>query len=169
MRIVLIPQRPNFSPILHKMFASQETDKELAAIAARCCLGVAKVSLNSLNFNHPLVEKEHRKECPKNVQRLIDIFRRTECFRLQKKNFINAIIDERALEEAQSQAGLTRSDILNASQNNIPFLNLQSIDCLSGLHRVAAAKAYLPENEQWWSVRLFSTSITSLFSYLRGV
>jgi hypothetical protein len=119
--------------------------------------GISKVSLDAINFDHPLVKKKVRPWSPKNVRRLEKIFRQSGCKRGEEENFINAIIDDTALEIALGHTG-TSIDAFHRlrESDTLPYLNLQSVDCLSGQHRVAAAKRFLDPNDQWWVVRFFS-------------
>ncbi|XTI84252.1 hypothetical protein V2W45_1465362 [Cenococcum geophilum] len=107
-------------------------NSKLAILRARNYLGIAKIKLGALNFDHPLIRKKHRLLSKKNVRRLRNVFKRVGYKRLEKEKFINA------------------------EGNLIPFVNLRSVDCLRGLYRIKAAKEFLDDNDQWWIVRLFS-------------
>ncbi len=76
--------------------------------------------------------------------------------RLDNENFISAIITDDALRNAIVGSNLESQSLCQQDDGTIPFLRLASIDCLHGLHRVAAARSYLDENDQWWTVRLYS-------------
>ena len=70
---------------------------ELSILKAWNYLGIAKIKLRALNFNHPLIRKKYRLLSKKNVRRLRNIFKRVGYKRLEKEIFINAIIDNIAL------------------------------------------------------------------------
>lgn len=152
--------------------ASNE-DSALSLAKAAHYRGIAKISLDALNFDHPLVVQKHRQVSQKNVERLRRVFRQHGCERLQQENFVSAIIDEDALEVALRNIGTSPSELLQFREGDVlPTLNLQSVDCLSGLHRIEAARAFLDDNDQWWVVRLFAkgmhTERTNLVSSLRS-
>lgn len=132
-------------------------DDELSKLKATCFRGFARVQLNALNFDHPLVQQKHRKVLQKNVRRLHKIFEKIGCLRLQEENFINAVIDDASLDDAVAVSQVSRDELLNLREGQeLPLLNLRNVECLSGLHRTEAAKAFLNDNDQWWTVRLFS-------------
>lgn len=138
---------------------SSTSDAELAIIKGRHYRGIAKVNLQALKFDYPLVREKHRKLSIPNVERLKGIFRRNGCLRLQEKNFINAIIDDSTLQDSLSLIG-SSIDAFRGSREGDPLLHLSlgSVECLSGLHRVEAAKSVLDDNDQWWVVKFYSKS-----------
>jgi hypothetical protein len=132
-------------------------DGELSTIKARCFRGVVRLKLEALNFDHPLVKRKHRKISKKNTRRLERIFGQVGCLRTQEENYINAIVDDASLDDALALSETSRDDLLSAHEGQrLPLLAL-GVDCLSGLHRVEAAKTFLDDNDQWWAVRLFSS------------
>ncbi|KAF2278978.1 uncharacterized protein EI97DRAFT_413974, partial [Westerdykella ornata] len=132
-------------------------DLELSTLRAENYQGLARVPLQSLKFNHPLVQQKHREISEKNIQRLCNVFARSSCQRLQQENYINAIVGQSELVGSLAAIGMTPSQMLKLQEgDNLPYLSLDSVFCLSGLHRVEAAKRYLPSSDQWWVVRLYS-------------
>ena len=71
-------------------------------------LGIAKIKLGALNFDHPLIHKKYRLLFKKNVRRFRNVFKRTGCKRLEKENFINAVIDNIALILSLAFSGLNK-------------------------------------------------------------
>ena len=132
-------------------------NSKLSILKARNYLGIAKIKLGALNFDHPLVRKKHRLPSKKNVRRLRNVFERAGCERLEKENFINAVVDDAALISSLAFSGLNKQRFRQLQEgDSIPFVDLRSVDCLGGLHRIEAAKEFLDDNDQWWIVRLFS-------------
>ena len=141
-------------------------DDELATLRARCYRGIAKVPLDALDFDHPLVLGQRRETSEENVQRLERIFARNGCLRLQEENVINAVVLDEELPALLSSNSVTVEQLCQVTwARDTPGLNLGNLRCLSGLHRIQAAKRYLDENDKWWPVRLFSAG-TSTLSYL---
>lgn len=114
---------------------------------ARCFRGVAKVPIDALNFDHRLFKEQHRPHSEKIVCRLQSIFRREGCLRWEQDNWIEAVVGPGQLEYALAQNGLTAHDI-DIDSESYPLLNLQSVDCLQGLHRIRAASDLLDQNDQ---------------------
>jgi hypothetical protein len=132
-------------------------DLDLAEVKSRCYLGIARVPLTSLNFQHALVQNKHRAISPSNVWRLEKIFERNGCWRLQEENVINAVVQDDDLAMALSQSTIAGHELRSLQwAQDAPSLALSDVQCLSGLHRIEAANRYLDENDKWWIVRLFS-------------
>jgi len=72
-------------------------NSKLAILRARNYLGIAKIKLRPLNFNHPLIRKKYRLPSKKNVRRLRNVFKRVGYKRLEKEIFINTVIDNATL------------------------------------------------------------------------
>ena len=72
-------------------------NSELAILKVWNYLGIAKIKLRVLNFNYPLMRKKYRLLSKKNVCRLKNIFKRVGYKRLEKENFINAVVDNTTL------------------------------------------------------------------------
>ena len=139
-------------------------DDELATLRARCYRGIVKVPLNTLDFDHPSVLGTRREISEQNVQRLERIFERTGCLRLQEENVINAIVIDEELYSLLSSGTTTAEQLRQiAWARDAPALNLGDLRCLSGLHRIEAAKRYLDENDKWWPVRLFCAGMLPSF------
>jgi hypothetical protein len=135
------------------------TDEQLAKAKVSCYRGIARIPLESLNFQHELVQEKHRDVSHTNIARLVRIFEQNGCLRLQEEHVINAIVRDEDLLIALSQERLEQKEFQNLQwAQDAPLLDLTPVYCLSGLHRVEAARRFLPENDQWWIVRLFSYS-----------
>ncbi|CAI6337035.1 unnamed protein product [Periconia digitata] len=135
------------------------TDEKLAKIQANYYCGLARVHLRSLDFSHNLTQQKHREISKKNVDRLRNIFSRNGCLRLQEENFINATVDAESLGDAMANAKITQASLLQLrAGSDLPLLSFRHLQCLSGAHRIEAAKEFLDGNDQWWVVRLFSNN-----------
>lgn len=133
-----------------------EDDKELSKLKATYYRGLVRVPLRALNFHHKLVQQKHRVVLAKNVRRIHKIYQKSGCLRLQEENFINGVIDDDALNDALALSRASRERLVGLREgDDILLLNLRNVQCLSGLHRVEAAKSFLDDNDQWWVVRLF--------------
>jgi hypothetical protein len=132
-------------------------DAELRKQKLRCYRGIARVSLESLTFRHALAENKHRAISQENVRRLKRIFEHNGCLRLQEEHVINATVHDDDLDAALAKSGITETDFCSLRwTQDAPLLDLPSIQCLSGLHRIEAAHQFLDDNDKWWVVRLFS-------------
>jgi len=67
-----------------------------------------KIKLGALNFNYPLIYKKHQLLFKNNVRYLRNVFKRVGCERLEKENFINAVIDNTTLILSLAFLGLNK-------------------------------------------------------------
>ncbi|KAF2849418.1 hypothetical protein T440DRAFT_126264 [Plenodomus tracheiphilus IPT5] len=133
------------------------TDAALAKDRLNCYRGIARVSLDSLNFRHSLVRKKHRDISQQNVLHLVEVFERKGCLRLQEEHVIDAVVRDEDLKEALARQEIPPEDFRNLQwAQNAPLLDISDVQCLSGMHRIEAAQRYLDDNDKWWIVRLFS-------------
>lgn len=117
--------------------------------------GLARVDLAKLNFEYAL-SQGHRNLEQRNVKRLLGIFRTHGCERYESANFVKARVDAGSLDAALTSQGFRLPQQPPDSWQAIPILQVSSIDCLNGLHRVLAARKYLDLNDQWWIARLYT-------------
>ena len=130
-------------------------DLEDGAIKDKSFLGIARVELSSLSFDHTL-NVCHRETSPKAIKRLKQIFKTQGCRRYQDENFLNGIVSHEALDHALAEVGLTQTRLTRKEDGTIPLVPVLSVGCLHGLHRVRAAEHFLDEDDQWWVVRLYA-------------
>lgn len=136
-------------------------NETIATDKFNCYRGIARVPLESLHFQHPLVRETHREESPKNIRRLERIFEASGCLRLEDENVINAVVEDADLALALNQASLTADDLKRIrAARDAPVLHLKNVKCLMGLHRIRAADRYLDANDKWWTVRIFTSGNT---------
>jgi hypothetical protein len=83
-------------------------DSKLSILKVWNYLGIVKIKLRALNFNHPFVCKKHQLLFKKNICRLKNVFKRAGYERLKKENFINAVIDNAALISSLAFSGLNK-------------------------------------------------------------
>jgi hypothetical protein len=132
-------------------------DEDFAAKKLICYRGIARVPLHALRFGHKIVLDNHRDHSHENVKRLKRIYEQVGCSRLQEENVINAVIEDDNLVAALSLHGMSLDDMRNLRwPQDAPALHLKDVQCLSGMHRIEAARRFLDENDKWWIVRLFS-------------
>lgn len=124
-------------------------------------LGVARLPINSLSFDHELF-KQHRPVSDKIFDRLRTIFQREGCFRTPSQNWIDALVDPRRLRSALARNGLTQDD-LHPEAEKLPLLELGPVDCLQGIHRILPASDFLNQNDRWWTVRLYCSRESFFF------
>lgn len=110
--------------------------------------GFARVNLDDLSFVHD----SHRGLDERNVARLGKIFDLEGCQRFHEHNFVDVVIEQNSLDTLQRRC-LAQQPVDDWTA--VPLLSLGQLECLSGRHRIEAAKTHLAPNEQWWIVRLF--------------
>ena len=77
---------------------------------------------------------------------------------MDEENYISALVDERSVQQSLQRAGYSEDSLRATPSSSIPFLQDLNLNCLHGLHRILAAKDFLDEDDQWWTVKLFSNS-----------
>jgi hypothetical protein len=81
------------------------------------------------------------------------------CLRLEAKNHIPAIISQEILDVAiRASRNVSQESLIENRKKQPPELRIPenvNIECLQGLHRVAAAKLVLPRRDWWWTVDLY--------------
>jgi len=125
---------------------------EVAVFKSKCFLGFARVDLSQLSFKDSM-RRDHREESHKATARLLRVFRLEGCKRFELENFIDAVIPLQVFEEAIAPAD---ASIFHDATNVRQLRPRLPVECQNGLHRVAAAREYLPFNDRWWIVRLYS-------------
>lgn len=142
---------------------------DIVGTKAKYFYGLARIELRHLDFRNAL-RQNHREETSKAISRLLRVFNLEGCRRYEEENFLDVMINPEVLDNGLQQAGLSRETLRSATVEHmshpakIPRLNLTSgalVDCLTGLHRIAAAKEYLDRNDRWWIVRLYSTGTSA--------
>ena len=115
-----------------------------------CYRGIARVPLHALKFGHRIVLDKHRELSHKNVIRLEQIYEQVGCSRLQEENVVNAVIEDDNLVVALSLHGMSLDDMRSLRwPQDAPTLHLENVQCLSGMHRIEAARRFLNENDKW--------------------
>lgn len=142
------------------MEAAEAQELDFAAVTSRCTKGLAQIDLAALDFDFSL-QQGHRQPSDKIVSALEKKFKLAGCHRRDPQNYISALIDEDALRTAPTAAGSEEAALAPRDDNpTIPYLPVERVDCLHGLHRVLAARRHLPEDDRWWIVRLYSSRET---------
>jgi len=126
-----------------------ETEKE------RQFRGSAKIDLQHLTFD-TFRDREYDQ---RNEQFLVDAFRRNGCVPLDATFHIPGLISEADLDAAVTASHISRESLFYRNPAQLPHLNFPSnfrLHCLSGKHRIDAARKCLAGNERWWVVELYS-------------
>jgi len=139
----------------------------ISARKAEHFLGVARIDLDQLAFD--VVSPNGHRNVSKKIQtKLINVFRLEGCRRMEHEHFIDALITRDMLGAALRCYGISIQSfqnsytLSNGSLQHVLRLRLSGpLQCLSGLHRVAAAKCYLNKNDRWWIVRLYEKDCKS--------
>lgn len=116
--------------------------------------GAACISLDALQF----CEDDVRTLDAKNVERLVDVFRREGCQRQPIRNHVLGLITESCLDIALETSRISASSLLTPRSDNYPHLRLPSdtrLVCLHAKHRIQAGREFLPARDKWWIVDLY--------------
>jgi hypothetical protein len=117
--------------------------------------GTARIRFENLNFGSLGGRMLDRKI----VNYLKDRFKTAGCLRIPPGNRIPAIINQKVLDDAiQNSPGLSSDSLVENAEEIPPELELPAeivIECLQGMHRVAAGKEILEPEDWWWTVDLY--------------
>ncbi|KAI0534967.1 hypothetical protein GGR58DRAFT_504754 [Xylaria digitata] len=117
--------------------------------------GTARIRFAHLHFGS-LCPREPNKKV---TEYLKGKFSNEGCLRLEPKNHILAIISQETLEAAIRAFPNVSQDSLLENRGEKPpeltFPDSVTIECLQGLHRIAAGKEFLPRRDWWWTVDLY--------------
>ncbi|XHF99719.1 hypothetical protein AWENTII_003209 [Aspergillus wentii] len=138
------------------MAGDHEQNNTAARAEAR--LGIGRVALNRLRFNHD--SPAARMLDQSNVDRLVDVFKEVGCNNRDAEHSIPVVITRDQLHRVLQRSGLS-ADNLRSNDHEPPYLKLrkkEALSCLHGQHRHAAACRFLrhhPREDRWWTVTLY--------------
>lgn len=112
--------------------------------------GFARIRLSTLSFD------KHRFLSSKNVKRLQKIYGVEGCQRLDDRNFVDVLVTKERLNQTLLAQPSAIQQLPPENWNTCPIIDIDSLSCLTGLHRIEAAKRYLDANEQWWVARIYT-------------
>jgi len=138
---------------------SHELDRDEALFehTQRYYCGRAKIYLTHLRFEEQHVAGARTLD-RENVKRLVEVFHKEGCHRLEPENYVPAIVSREILLTALEQCKVSYNDVLDSCRVP-PLLEIDSpleLLCLHGRHRIEAAREYLDVLEQWWVVDFYS-------------
>lgn len=121
--------------------------------------GCAKVQFKHLTFDVNHSQPTILALDPKNVERLIQVFKLEGCLRLDIAHHIPAIVNAQTLRESLYQSQVPENT-LHGRQNPpaLRFPDNTYLLCLHGKHRIAAAREILLPGDTWWTVDLYLDS-----------
>ncbi|OJJ29553.1 hypothetical protein ASPWEDRAFT_46905 [Aspergillus wentii DTO 134E9] len=138
------------------MAGDHEQNNTAARAEAR--LGIGRVALNRLRFNHE--SPTARMLDQSNVDRLVDVFKEVGCNNRDAEHSIPVVITRDQLHRVLQRSGLSEAD-LRSNDHEPPYLKLrkkEALSCLHGQHRHAAACHFFrhrPREDRWWTVTLY--------------
>lgn len=113
---------------------------------------------------HCLVEENERidprQTDPKNIKRLLNIFKLEGCCRFEAQNHIPALISHDQYERLINGLPDRGSQLKNCDVEPPQTNSAETLVCLHGKHRLEAARRYLGSGEKWWIVDLYSDGCT---------
>lgn len=122
------------------------TDVEIYHRKHEAFLGSIKCPLRRLR--HESIDINPRQYDPKNVARLIEIFKKQECRRLELGHHVPALISQEVYN--------TLAMVLNQGAEPAFVEPMEDITYLRGRHRIEAARKYLHPDDMWWIVDLYA-------------
>ncbi|KAF4446547.1 Intracellular protein transport protein USO1 [Fusarium austroafricanum] len=117
--------------------------------------GTARIRFAHLRFGN-LCPREPNKKI---TAQLKERFSSEGCLRLEPKNHIPAVISQDTLDACiRASPNVSQDVLLENNGKQPPELRLPEncmVECLQGLHRVAAGKEFLPRRDWWWTIDLY--------------
>ena len=133
----------------------ESVEKQLYQDRGASFRGTALVRFAHLHFGS-LCPREPNKKI---TEHLKEKFSNEGCLRLEPKNHIPVIVSQETLRAAIEASPNVSQDSLLENGNTQPpelrFPNNVTVECLQGLHRVAAGQEFLPRRDWWWTVDLY--------------
>ena len=130
--------------------------------------GVARIDLDKLHFDEA-IPNGHREKSKKIQAKLLNVFELEGCQRTEQEHFVDALITRQCLSDALVAHGKTietfreSCNLSHKTLRDVIWLKpIESLRCLNGLHRIAAAKRFLNKNDKWWTVRLYEKQCKSV-------
>ena len=118
--------------------------------------GSIKCPIRRLRYESITVDP--RQLDPKNVDRLLGVFKLEGCRRLEPQSHIPALISRAALHSLLERIPGGQSSLSPRGKEKTP-IQVEPRDyltCLQGRHRIEAAKKYLHPDDKWWVVDLYA-------------
>ncbi|KAF4344402.1 Intracellular transport USO1 [Fusarium beomiforme] len=117
--------------------------------------GTARIRFANLRFGNLCPREPNQKIATQLKER----FSGEGCLRLEPKNHIPAVISKDTLEVCiRASPNVSQDVLLENNGKQPPELRLPEncmVECLQGLHRIAAAKEFLPRRDWWWTIDLY--------------
>lgn len=130
--------------------------------------GTARIRFENLHFGNSCPRERNQQI----IKYLEEKFSNEGCLRLEPMHHIPAVITQAALDNCISASPHLSHKSLLENQGRMPQeLKIPAetmIECLQGSHRVAAAMAFLPRRDWWWTVDLYldGTLLSSTLAFM---
>ena len=119
----------------------------------RAYLGAIKYPLQYLEVEDDSVNP--RQTDPKNIKRLLSIFKLEGCCRLEPRNRVPVLISvaqyERLIERLPERGSTLKNCTIEPPESTLA----EKLVCLHGKHRLEAARRYLGSGQRWWIIDLY--------------
>ena len=129
-----------------------ETQAYLQQRDAFC--GSIKCPIRRLRYESITVDP--RQLDPKNIARLLGIFKLEGCRRLDPQHHVPALVSKTVLNALLEQVPGGQSGLSPQDKSPVHVDPKHDLKCLHGRHRLEAAKKYLHPDDKWWIVNLYN-------------
>ena len=126
--------------------------------------GTARVKLACLRLDDPSTEQKQFLH-PKNVKRLKEIYAVEGCKRLVPEHHVPALISSQELAAPIRRSETSQAALFHCADDEPPELRLpfEHLTFLHGRHRLEAARGFLSDGDDWWTVDLYLDGMTTFF------
>jgi hypothetical protein len=132
--------------------AGDKRDLDINALISERLIGVARADTASLEFI------KGREIDARIIDGLVRVFRKTKCRRHDPDHHIPVVINQGDLSKTLEASGLTQEALATPAKDGSPHfvraVGAQKFLCLHGRHRIEAAQKFLPDDDQWWTIKL---------------
>ncbi|CAL8575817.1 hypothetical protein XPA_001720 [Xanthoria parietina] len=140
--------------------------KDQSSIGAGVFYEKQKAYLGSIKYPLSYLEEESaavnpRQTDPKNIQRLLNIFRLEGCCRLEPRNRVPVLISEPQYERLINQLPDKGVQLRDCNVEPPETTWAEKLVCLHGKHRLEAARHYLGSGQKWWIIDLYRDDIAA--------
>ena len=137
-----------------------QRERKLATEKRNKFKGTASIRLDVLHFTC--------EDDKSNTERLKNFFHEAGgCDRLESRNHIVAMVDQKRLDNALRDSGISAERLSDDSYPELDFPPGHRLKCLTGQGRVLAATKVLPPGDKRWTVDLFLPGIGLVFPVRR--
>lgn len=134
-----------------------KTDEQIRFAKKQSCFrDSAKIHFKHLKCENVAKEEQKLFLNPKNVVRLVQIYKLEGCLRLDIEHHVPTIVKKTELQKNLSISNVDGGDLFKRkTPSKLKFSNDVILICLHDRHRLEAIKKFLLFGDRWWIMNLY--------------